>query len=113
MLNRSNGLIYWLTQRITSVIMLGCVILFITFFIHSMHEIHHVNNYFAWKEFCSSVVNKLILQIFIIAVVKHAYIGVHDILIDYIKINVLRNILIFLSSLWLLFSFLFSIVVIW
>lgn len=101
------GLKDWLIQRVTAVIMLLYTLALIAglFFLPK--------DYLNWQRFFSYTIVKVFTQITFLALFIHAWIGVRDIWMDYIKPLSIRLILHTLTILWLIGSFIYSIQVIW
>jgi succinate dehydrogenase / fumarate reductase, membrane anchor subunit len=70
----------WLAQRVTAVIMVLFSIVFIGFFV-----VHGSVNYGQWKTLFSSQLFRVLALLFFFSVFYHAWIGIRDVLMDYIK----------------------------
>ncbi len=70
----------WLAQRVTAVIMVLFSIVFIGFFV-----VHGSVNYGQWKTLFSSQLFRVLALLFLFSVFYHAWIGIRDVLMDYIK----------------------------
>ncbi len=70
----------WLAQRVTAVIMALFAIIIFGFFV-----IKGEVSYLDWKELFSSQLFRVLALLFLISVYYHAWIGVRDVLMDYIK----------------------------
>lgn len=70
----------WLAQRVTAVIMVLFSIVFIGFFV-----VHGSVNYGQWKQLFSSQLFRVLAVLFLFSVFYHAWIGIRDVLMDYIK----------------------------
>ena len=101
------GLKDWLIQRITAVIMLFYTIFLIIVLLLLPKD------YSNWQKFFSNFIVELFTQITFLALVMHAWIGVRDIWMDYIKHAGIKLILDTLTILWLVGSVIYSIKVIW
>jgi succinate dehydrogenase / fumarate reductase membrane anchor subunit len=105
------GIMSWLYQRVTAIIMLVFALLTIGVIIfiglNSNGSISSWQNIFA----CTWV--KILTQLFFSALLIHAWIGIRDIWMDYAKCRYLRVTLHTLTILWLLASLIYSIKVIW
>jgi succinate dehydrogenase / fumarate reductase membrane anchor subunit len=67
----------------------------------------------SWQHLFSYTLTKFFIQVFFIAVVMHAWVGIRDIWMDYVNSSALRLTLYLLTMLWLLGSLIYSIKVIW
>ena len=101
----------WLKQRITAVIMLLCAVTFIGFIFISAYVVN--SSILSWQVLFNYIIVKIGVQIFFLALVIHAWVGVRDIWMDYIKCNGVKLTLHILTFLWLLGSLMYSIKVIW
>jgi succinate dehydrogenase / fumarate reductase membrane anchor subunit len=70
----------WLAQRITAVIMVLFSVVFIGFFV-----VHGSVSYGQWKALFGSNVFRVLAMMFLLAVYYHAWIGIRDVLMDYVK----------------------------
>ena len=79
------GLLDWLIQRVTAVVMAIYILLAITsLFIFSPHD------YSSWKEIFSNQWIRIVTCLFFISLCSHAWIGVRNILMDYIHETSIR-----------------------
>lgn len=101
------GLRDWIFQRITAVIML----LYTVFFLLVL--LFLPSDYDSWREFFSGTFVRIVTQIAVLALVVHAWIGVRDIWMDYIKPAYLRLTMHTLTILWLAMVTIYSFFVIW
>jgi succinate dehydrogenase / fumarate reductase, membrane anchor subunit len=88
----------WLAQRVTAVIMLVFSIVFIGFFV-----VHGSVNYAQWKQLFGSNLFRVLALLFLLSVYYHAWIGIRDVLMDYVKpagirLALLVGVLLFLVS---------------
>jgi succinate dehydrogenase / fumarate reductase membrane anchor subunit len=86
----------WLVQRISAVVIVAYVALFALVLLNS-----GTITYTSWKTLFSSVGMRVASFIFVVSVLLHAWIGVRDIFMDYIKNTGLRLTLQVLAVLWL------------
>ena len=70
----------WLAQRITAIIMLLFSVVFLGFFI-----VKGSVSYGEWKQLFSNQAMRILTLMFFVAVFYHAWIGIRDVLMDYIK----------------------------
>jgi succinate dehydrogenase / fumarate reductase, membrane anchor subunit len=70
----------WLIQRITAVIMVVFSVLIIGFFL-----VHGKVAFGEWKQLFASPIMRILTLLFFLSVFYHAWIGIRDVLMDYIK----------------------------
>lgn len=93
------GLKDWLAQRITAVVMAICTLIFVALLLSGGPI-----TYESWKALFSKGLMGLmpfLALLFVVSVLIHAWIGVRDILMDYIKPTALRLALEVVAILWL------------
>lgn len=105
------GLNTWLQQRITAIIMLLISILLLGLIIYIANNID--SSIQSWQNIFSNFLIKIIVQIFFVAMLIHAAIGVRDIWMDYIQCNMIKLSLHVMTILWLVACLIYSIKVIW
>ena len=98
----------WLAQRVTAVIMVLFSIVIIGFFM-----LKGGVNYADWKELFRSQLFRILALLFFLSVYYHAWIGIKDILMDYIKPAGLRVALQVTMLLFLLGCSIWSVAIIW
>ena len=101
------GLRDWVAQRITAVLML-----IYTFFL-ILAIILLPSNYQEWHQFFSHTWVQVLTQITVIALVMHAWVGIRDIWMDYVKPMGLRLFLHIATIVWLVGCLIYSVKVIW
>lgn len=74
------GLRDWLTQRVTAVVMALYTLLFVLVLL-----VARPSNFVAWRNLFSGQAMKLATFLFFASLFLHAWIGMRDILMDYIK----------------------------
>jgi succinate dehydrogenase / fumarate reductase membrane anchor subunit len=79
------GLRDWLAQRVTAIIMALYSFLFVVLLIASPKL-----DYALWRQFFSPQWMKLATLLFLLSVYFHAWVGVRNIFMDYVKITGLR-----------------------
>ena len=96
------GLRPWIIQRISAVL----IALFILYFIVSISLLESFD-YAHWHAWMAWPAHNIAMGLFIIAVLWHAWIGIRDVILDYVQSVVLRMLLFSLvmsvllgSSLW-------------
>ncbi|MEE9330991.1 MAG: succinate dehydrogenase, hydrophobic membrane anchor protein [Methylophilaceae bacterium] len=80
------GMRIWLSQRLTAVVMVGYIVLLLIALL-----LGRPNNYAAWHAFASSWLFRVGTFFFFICLIVHAWIGVRDVLRDYIFNQTLRS----------------------
>ena len=101
----------WLYQRVTAVIMLVAIVLLAIFLILASHTINE--NFISWQEFFGFTFVKVFTQIVLASVMLHAWIGMRDFWMDYVKSAGLRVVFYTLTILWLVGSFIYSVKILW
>ncbi|ASK26673.1 succinate dehydrogenase, hydrophobic membrane anchor protein [Neisseria chenwenguii] len=101
------GLKDWAMQRVTAVVMLLYIVALIAFLLLLPGE------YSEWKTFWSNAWVKLFTQLTFIALFIHAWVGIRDLWMDYIKPFGLRLCLQAGTVVWLVACLVYSIKVIW
>jgi succinate dehydrogenase / fumarate reductase membrane anchor subunit len=105
------GLNTWLQQRMTAIIMLIISLLFlgVIFYIKTNLD----GSIQSWQYVFNNIMVKIVVQIFFIAMIIHAWIGIRDIWMDYIKCSITKLSLHLATILWLVGCLIYSIKVIW
>ena len=98
----------WLAQRVTAVIMVLFSIVIIGFFM-----LKGGVNYTEWKELFSSPLFRILCLLFFLAVYYHAWIGIKDVLMDYVKLAGVRITLQVAVLLFLIACSIWSVAIIW
>ncbi len=103
-----HGLKEWLLQRLTAIIMaFYTVILFVAFML--MPDVSQDS----WIALFSATWMKILTLLTLLSLFYHAWIGVRDIFMDYIKPLAVRLTLQVLSVLWLLACAAYSVQILW
>lgn len=101
------GLLEWLLQRITAVIMVVyTVILLVGFLLGD-------GTYDAWAGFFSNQIIKIVTFLAILSLLYHAWVGIRDIWMDYIGSVAVRLTLQVLTALWLIGSIGYAAQILW
>jgi succinate dehydrogenase / fumarate reductase, membrane anchor subunit len=82
------GLKDWLVQRATALVMAVCTVVFAV-----VVTIIAPHSYETWRSIFASGVIKFVALLFFVSLFYHAWIGVRDILMDYVKPDGLRLVL--------------------
>ena len=101
------GLRDWIMQRATAVIMLVYSVALIVALLAIPHD------YAGWKEFLSCTPVRVLTQVTILALLLHAWVGVRDLWMDYIKPVGLRLTLHVFTIVWLVGCSVYSVKVVW
>ena len=102
------GIGAWLYQRLTAVVM---TVYFVALFVYMM--VTRDFSYPGWAEIFAPVWMKAATVIVIFALLYHAWVGVRDIWMDYVKLTWLRLSLQTLTVLWLLACAVWSVQILW
>jgi len=94
---RAAGLKAWVYQRITAVYLGGFLLYMVGFFI-----ISPPSSYEMWRSWVAQPHVSMALQLFFISLLLHAWVGIRNILIDYVHPFELRFVLLTLTGLGLL-----------
>lgn len=98
----------WLAQRVTAVIMALFAVVIFGFFV-----VKGTVSYLDWKELFGSQLFRVLALLFLISVYYHAWIGVRDVLMDYIKPVSIRLLLQVIVILSLIGFTIWSIAILW
>ena len=79
------GLRDWLAQRVTAVLMALYTLLFLALLLHAPKL-----DFAGWRELFAPQWMKLITLLFLVSLYLHAWIGMRNIFMDYVKIGSLR-----------------------
>ena len=92
------GINSWLQQRVTAIIMLVCLIVFFAFVFTLASDVNATID--SWQSVFAFVWVKIFVQIFITALLLHAWVGIRDIWMDYIQKTWVKITLHCLTMLW-------------
>jgi succinate dehydrogenase / fumarate reductase, membrane anchor subunit len=98
----------WLAQRVTAVIMVLFSIVLIGFFV-----LKGSVGYSEWRELFRSQLFRILALLFFLSVYYHAWIGIKDVFMDYIKPTWLRVSFQVATLMFLLACSIWSITIIW
>jgi len=110
-LSAGHGVNSWLQQRVTAVLMLVAIIAIFVFMVLANRIIDE--NFITWQQFFSFTFVKIFTQITILGIVLHAWIGMRDVVMDYVKSYSTRVTFYSIIIVWLVGSFIYSAVVLW
>jgi succinate dehydrogenase / fumarate reductase, membrane anchor subunit len=98
----------WLIQRVTAAIMVLFSVLILGFFL-----VHGAVSYAEWKMLFSLQIVKILALLFFLSVFYHAWIGIRDVLMDYIKPVGLRLALQVVVLLFLVVCSIWTVAILW
>lgn len=101
------GLRDWLLQRVTAVVMLAYAVALVLFLLLVPA------GFAGWKALFAATWVRVLTQVTLLALALHAWVGVRDIWMDYVKAVGLRLTLEVLTLLWLASCFVYSVKVVW
>lgn len=110
-LSAGHGIGAWLQQRITAVIMVIAIFQVFVFLILANEVID--SNFITWQQFFSFIFVKIFTQIVFLAVMIHAWIGMRDVVMDYVKSYSARVTLFSIIVVWLIGCAIYSAVILW
>jgi succinate dehydrogenase / fumarate reductase membrane anchor subunit len=94
-----SGLRAWLVQRVSAVYMLLFILFLLTHFI-----VDPPRSYLAWHDWIFSPAINAITSVFVVALLAHAWVGVRDVVMDYVhpialRVLVLSSLVLYLTGL--------------
>lgn len=110
-LSAGHGIGAWLQQRITAVIMLIAIFVVFAFLVLANDLID--SNFITWQQFFSFTFVKIFMQIVMIAVMIHAWIGMRDVVMDYVKSYSARITMFTMIIVWLTGCAIYSAIILW
>ena len=102
------GLRDWLAQRVTAIVMALYTLLFLILMVRAPQL-----DFPGWRTLFAPQWMKLATLLFLASLYLHAWIGVRNIFMDYIKSNSLRLVLHVLAIVWLLVCAGWSVQILW
>ena len=93
------GLRPWLLQRLTALYLLVYTAYMVIYW-----SFYNTIAYESWKQWLLADINQILLGLFYLAVLIHAWVGIRDVLLDYIKPFMLRLMLLFAVATFLIGS---------
>ena len=106
------GLRDWLAQRLTAVILAAYVVFFVIYLL-VVSSTKGALGYDEWAGMFVPVWSKLLTLIAILALLYHAWIGMRDVWMDYVRPTGIRLALLVVTILWLVFCALWSAQILW
>lgn len=103
------GLRDWAVQRVTAVVMAIYLLVFFLFLL----GMAGADDYTEWQEFFDKTWVKVFTQTTVIAVLLHAWVGIRDLWMDYIKPFGIRFTLHCITIIWLVMCAVYSFKVLW
>jgi len=101
------GLRDWIAQRATAVIMAIYTVALVLFLLAMP------SSYENWQGFFRQTWVQVLTQTTLLALVIHAWVGIRDLWMDYVKPVSVRLVLHVLTILWLVSCFVYSVKVVW
>jgi succinate dehydrogenase / fumarate reductase, membrane anchor subunit len=102
------GLIDWLLQRLTAVVMAFYTVVVVALLFARSPASHE-----AWRAFFAGGFMRVATMLFLLALFYHAWVGVRDVVMDYIKSAALRLGLQTLVGVALVFYAIWSVAILW
>jgi len=102
----------WLAQRLTAVILAAYVVFFVIYVL-VVSSTKGALGYDEWAGMFVPVWSKLLTLIAILALLYHAWIGMRDVWMDYVRPTGIRLALLVVTILWLVFCALWSAQILW
>ncbi len=97
MSRRASGLRAWIVQRVSAVYMVIAIVYLVGFFYFA-----EPLQYFLWRDFATDPLYSIGLALLMLSVLMHAWVGMRDVLVDYIHPAALRLSLLTLLALFLI-----------
>ncbi|WP_018150268.1 succinate dehydrogenase, hydrophobic membrane anchor protein [Leeia oryzae] len=101
------GLRDWIMQRVTALVMLAYTVALVVILLAIPHD-HE-----GWRHLFANHAVKVFTLVTFIALLLHAWVGVRDLWMDYIKPVGLRLTLHVLTIIWLVAAFIYAVNIIW
>jgi len=98
----------WMLQRVTAVVMVAFSIVILGFFM-----LHGSVSYAEWQQLFQNQLVRILALLFFLATFYHAWIGVRDVLMDYIKPLWIRLSLQVLVCLFLIVCSIWTVSILW
>ena len=106
--NKYPGMRLWLSQRLTALIMVTYIIGLV-----SILAIIQPHNFTIWHAIVSSIIFKLTTFLFFLSLSFHAWLGVRDVMRDYIFNVILRNKMQIVVDILLMAYFVWAGIILW
>ncbi len=101
----------WLYKRLTAVLMLVSLFFLVAFIIVAHLQLD--SGIVSWQNFFKLSLVKVVTQLTIIALAIHAWVGMRDLWMDYIKCSGIRIVFYTLTVLWLSGSVVYAALILW
>jgi succinate dehydrogenase / fumarate reductase membrane anchor subunit len=101
------GLRDWLLQRMTALVMLVYTLALVLLLLVLP------SGYETWKALFAQTWVQVLTQTTVLALLLHAWVGMRDLWMDYVKIAGVRLLLHTFTALWLVACFIYSVKVVW
>jgi succinate dehydrogenase membrane anchor subunit len=105
------GLRDWLAQRLTAVVLAAYVLFFVAYLV--VIRTHGAVDYDQWAGLFAPAWMKVFTFIAILAVLYHAWIGMRDVWMDYVRATGIRLGLLLLTILWLAYCAIYAAQILW
>ena len=106
------GLRDWLVQRLTAVILALYLVFFVIYLVVEMRTAGGFG-YEQWAGMFVPVWMKVLTLIAVLALIYHAWIGMRDVWMDYVRPTGIRLSLLLVTVLWLVFCAIWSVQILW
>ena len=88
---QAQGYRAWFVQRLSAIYLLGSLLFIVGFlFVNPVHSFEE------WRSHFYSPITNILVLLFFIAIMVHAWIGIRDIVIDYVHFAIVRLIILIL-----------------
>ncbi len=94
---QAQGFRAWFVQRLSAVYLLGSLLFIIGFLLFNP-----VTSYETWRSLFYSPITNILVLLFFIAVMVHAWIGIRDVVIDYVHFAMVRLLILILLMTFLM-----------
>jgi succinate dehydrogenase / fumarate reductase membrane anchor subunit len=105
---RYPGMRLWLTQRLTALVMAGYIVLLLLLLL-----VRQPDGYAGWHAFVSPWWLRLATLLVFVCLVMHAWLGIRDVMRDYVRNIVLRGYLQLLMEIMLAIYLIWLAVILW
>jgi len=92
-----DGLKSWIIQRLSAVFIALFFLYLLAYFLFSPPQ-----NFNDWQSWSDSLVNQILFSSFFALLLLHAWVGMRDVIFDYIKSQRLQNILLYALAVFLM-----------
>ena len=82
---QAHGYRAWFLQRLSAIYIAGCLLFIIGFLL-----LNSIPTFDHWQSFFFSPVANILILLFFLAIMVHAWIGIRDVIIDYVHFPIIR-----------------------